>query len=222
MEANKIQIKEHFLDKSQYLVGSGKKDWIFLHHTAGWDNPFQTIDGWNKDTRGKIATEFVLGGQNIKKDLHEYDGVIAQAFPKGNYGWHLGTGNSLMHRNSVGIEICSFGQVVKGLNYVNIPVPENQIVKLAKPFRGYQYWHKYSDKQITSLKELILFISNRDSIDAKKGLVELIKLKGVDAFDVLSIPMCQKQVGMWTHTNVLRGKVDCSPQPNLIDMLLSL
>ena len=65
-----MEIKEHFMDKAQYLVGSGKKEWIFLHHTAGWDNPFGTIDGWNRDTRGQIATEFVLGGENIKKKEH--------------------------------------------------------------------------------------------------------------------------------------------------------
>ena len=222
MEANKIQIKEHFMDKAQYLVGSGKKEWIFLHHTAGWDNPFGTIDGWNRDTRGQIATEFVLGGENIKKKEHIHDGVIAQAFPSGNYGWHLGTGNSLMHRNSVGIEICSFGQVVKGKNYVNLPVPEEQTVKLDKAFRGFQHWHRYSDKQLVSLKALILFIANRDAIDPRKGLVELIKEKGADAFDVMNVAMCTNKHGMWTHTNVLKGKVDCSPQQNLIDMLLSL
>ena len=222
MMTQKIQIKEHFMDKAQYLVGSGKKEWIFLHHTAGWDNPMGTIDGWNRDTRGQIATEFVLGGQNIKKKEHIYDGVIAQAFPSGNYGWHLGTGNSLMHRNSVGIEICNFGQVVKGKNYVNIAVPEEQTVKLDKAFRGFQHWHRYSDKQLESLKELILFIANRDSIDPRKGLVELIKEKGAEAFNVMDVAMCSKKPGMWTHTNVLKGKVDCSPQQKLIDMLLSL
>ncbi len=61
MEATKIQIKEHFMDKAQYLVGSGKKEWIFLHHTAGWDDPFQTIDGWNRDTRGQIDNRVCFG-----------------------------------------------------------------------------------------------------------------------------------------------------------------
>ena len=127
-----------------------------------------------------------------------------------------------MHRNSVGIEICSFGQVVKGKNYVNLPVPEEQTVKLTKAFRGFQHWHRYSDKQLVSLKALILFIANRDAIDPRKGLVELIKEKGADAFDVMNVAMCTNKHGMWTHTNVLKGKVDCSPQQNLIDMLLSL
>jgi hypothetical protein len=53
-------------------------------------------------------------------------------------------------------------------------------------------------------------------------LVELIKEKGADAFDVMDVAMCTNKHGMWSHTNVLKGKVDCSPQQNLIDMLLSL
>ena len=61
-----MEIKEHFLSPKQYFAGPTKKEWVFLHHTAGWDNPIQTIDIWNKDTQGQIATEFVLGGPSIK------------------------------------------------------------------------------------------------------------------------------------------------------------
>lgn len=232
----------NYLPAGEYMAGPTKKEWLFLHHTAGWENPYDVISGWRADTRGPVATEFVIGGQRIRNNTSAWDGEVVQAFPDGGYGWHLGIGNNLMHRNSVGIEVCSFGQLTmdgffKNINgtktwvpmqsgkyytYVGGEVDPTQVIKLAKPFRGYTYYHKYSDKQIAVLKELILYIANRDSIDVRKGLPELIKTKGADAFDFYNIPQVTATKGLWCHTNVSTEKVDMFPQPELITMLLSL
>jgi hypothetical protein len=217
-----LNIKKQFLPKGEYLAGPTKKDWAFLHHTAGWDNPYNTISSWGRDTRGAIATEFVLGGPKITDGSTTWDGELVQAFPTGGYGWHLGTGNNVMHRNSVGIEVCNFGWLKDGKTYVNTVAHESQIVTLAKPFRGYKTWHRYSDKQIAVLKDWILFIAERDNIDVRKGLPELIKSKGVDAFDFFDIKYVTNNPGLWSHTNVRKDKVDMFPQQELIDMLLSL
>ena len=83
---------------------------MFLHHTAGGSNPYACIDQWGRDRRGRVATEFVLGGQNYRTGDDEYDGVMVQAFPEDGYGWHLGqTGSGYMNRHSIGLEICSIG-----------------------------------------------------------------------------------------------------------------
>lgn len=221
--ATGINIVASYMPKGQYYEGPTKKEWLFLHHTAGWHNPFGTVNGWGRDDRGQVATEFVLGGQSVKGNDNTQDGIIVQAFPTGGYGWHLGTGRSAMHTNSVGIEVCNFGQITDGKTYVGTPAHADQIVKLRKSFRGHQYWHKYSDKQIVELKKLILYIANRDSIDVRKGLIELIRTKGVyEAFDFFDVDYCSKHKGLWNHTNVMRGKVDMFPQDELVDMLLSL
>jgi peptidoglycan hydrolase-like protein with peptidoglycan-binding domain len=217
-----LDIKRQFLPKGEYLAGPTKKDWLFLHHTAGWENPYNVITAWARDNRGTIATEFVLGGPKITNGDTRWDGELVQAFPTGGYGWHLGTGNNVMHRNSVGIEVCNFGWIKDGKTYVNTVADPSQVVTLSKAFRGHKTWHRYSDKQIQVLKDWILFIANRDNIDVRKGLPELIKQKGADAFDVFDIKMCEKTPGLWSHTNVRRDKVDMFPQQELIDMLLSL
>ena len=217
-----LNIKKQFLPKGEYLAGPTKKDWVFLHHTAGWDNPYNTITSWGRDNRGAIATEFVLGGPKITDGSTTWDGELVQAFPAGGYGWHLGTGNNLMHRNSVGIEVCNFGWIKDGKTYVNTNVHQSQIVTLDKPFRGHKTWHRYSDAQISVLKEWILFIANRDNIDVRKGLPELIKSKGADAFDFFDVAYVTKNPGLWNHTNVRKDKFDMFPQQELIDMLLSL
>jgi hypothetical protein len=127
-----------------------------------------------------------------------------------------------MHRNSVGIEVNNFGWVRDGKTYVNTIALPSQIVTLAKPFRGHKTWHRYSDTQISILRDWILFIADRDNIDVRKGLPELIKTRGVDAFDFFDVAHVTKTPGLWNHTNVRRDKTDMFPQPELIDMLLSL
>jgi hypothetical protein len=238
-ENNEEFIRERILPRGEFLVGPTKKEWVFLHHTAGWHNPYNTIDGWSRDNRGQVATEFVIGGPSIRGNDNEFDGEVVKCIPDGGYGWHLGTGNNVMHRNSVGIEVCNFGQLTKGgyrkngtwikLNddkfytYVGTEVHPNQIVELTEPFRGFKFWHKYSDNQISNLKNLILHISKRDSIDIRKGLIELIKKEGeFKAFNKVDITMCNRTKGLWSHTNVMSGKFDMFPQPELVVMLLSL
>jgi hypothetical protein len=217
-----LEIKKHYMPVGTYFPGPVKKQWIFLHHTAGWENPYQVADMWARDNRGNVATEFVLGGPSVKDGNTKFDGELVQAFPEGGYGWHTGTGNSVMHRNSVAIEVCNMGQIVNGKTYVNTPADPNQIVKLAKPFRGFQFWHKYSDAQIETLKQWILFIADKYDIDPRVGLVEYVKARGADGFDVLDLDRANKTPGMYSHTNIIRGKVDMFPQQELIDMLLSL
>jgi hypothetical protein len=217
-----INIKTQFLPRGEYFAGPTKKDWLFLHHTAGWENPYNVITAWGRDTRGQIATEFVLGGPKITDGDTRWDGEIVQAFPAGGYGWHLGTGNNVMHRNSVGIEVCNFGWIKDGRTYVNTVANTSQLCTLAKPFRGFTQWHRYSDKQIQSLKDLIIHIANRDNIDVRKGLPELVKSKGAAAFDIVDTALVARTPGLWNHTNVRKDKFDMFPQPELLDMLMEL
>lgn len=218
-----LVIHRHFLPPKEYFEGPTKKEFVFLHHTAGWDNPYSTIDSWAKDTRGSIATEFVLGGQTVKGTGHKYDGELVQAFPDGGYGWHLGDNGSMhMHKHSVAIEVCNFGYIKDGKTYAGASVDKSQIVTLSKPFRGFKDWHRYSDKQIQTLKLWLLWIAERDNIDVRAGLPKLIKEKGADAFEYNENAYYGKVKGVWSHTNTRKDKFDMFPQQELLDMLTSL
>ena len=221
--SNGLEVIEYFMPKDEYLSGPIKAEWLFLHHTAGWHNPFNTIKNWDADKIGKIATEFVLGGPSCKGTDDQYDGVVVQAFPKGCWGYHLGkNGSQTMHKNSIGIEVCNFGYVVNGKTYAGATVDESQIVKLAKPFRGHTLWQKYYDKQIEVMKLWMLWIAERDGIDIRAGLPALIKQKGADAFEWNEDAYYGRVKGTWTHTNIRKDKVDMFPQQELLDMLVSL
>ena len=219
-----LNIKEHFLPKKEYVNGKYSNDYIIIHHTAGWDDPFQVIDCWGRDSLGRVATEFVIGGQRCTDGRNVYDGQIVRSYPEGNQGYHIGaSGSSYMNIHSVGIELCNMGWVNNGKTYTGALVKQDQIVKLKEPFRGYTNWHKYSDKQLQSLRELLLYISKRDNIDLHKGIYQWIKMEGVArAFEYHQDAYFGKVKGLITHANIRKDKYDVSPQPELVDMILTL
>jgi len=220
---NGLIVNRHFLPKGEYLEGPSKKEYCFLHHTAGWNNPYKTVRNWGNDTRGRIATEFVLGGQKLTNGNADYDGVMVQCMPEGAYGWHLGkNGSQYMHKHSVGIEVNNFGYLKNGKAYQGSTAHESQIVELAEPFRGYKEWHRYSDAQIEALDKWIRWIGERDGIDIRAGLPALVKEHGASAFEFNADAYYGKVKGLWTHTNTRKDKTDMFPQQELLDLLVSL
>jgi hypothetical protein len=220
---NGLIVNRHFLPKGEYLNGPSKKEYCFLHHTAGWNNPYKTVRNWGNDTRGRIATEFVLGGQKLTNGNNDYDGVMVQCMPEGAYGWHLGkNGSQYMHKHSVGIEVNNFGYLKNGKAYQGSTAHESQIVELAESFRGYKQWHRYSDAQIEALDKWIRWIGERDGIDIRAGLPALVKEKGAAAFEWNADAYYGKVKGLWTHTNTRKDKTDMFPQQELLDLLTSL
>lgn len=219
-----LVIHKHYMPANEYKTDDVPMnyEYAFLHHTAGWDNPFNTIDQWARDSRGPVATEFVIGGINILTGDKSNDGIIVQSFPEGSYAWHLGLGNTYMHRHSVGIELCNFGPLTDTLKtWTGLSVPKEYVNP--QLFRGKQYWHKYTDEQILKLKDLLLYIAARDNIDLKDGLVKRILDKGPDtAFSYWPEAVDGSVKGLLTHLNVSKYNYDIVPQPELVEMLLDI
>jgi hypothetical protein len=219
-------IHKHYLPKGEYVNGPIKNEYIVLHHTAGNANPYRCIDHWGRDTRGRIATEFVLGGISHRNGDDEFDGVMVQAFPKGSQGWHLGkTGSGFMNRHSVGLEICSMGYLdsVDKTTNVGSKCISDQVRELSQHFKGKLFWHKYSEAQIKETEKWIKYVGERDSIDIRLGLKQFIKKYGpIKGFDFQRDAYYGKIKGLLTHTNVRKDKMDCYPDPDFVDMIMSL
>lgn len=224
------KIKDYKLNSGQYINQTNKKKLIFIHHTAGWSNPYAVVDDWNKDTRGAIGTHYVIGGINAKTGDRRHDGEIVKAIDHKNHAYHLG-GNlpSNLTTESISIELCSFGQLTeksgKFYTYVNTEVDKSQVITLSKAFRGFKHWHAYSQAQIDSLIKLIIDIGKSENIDIKKGLPYLLKSK--DPWDALELnsALCRDGSslgGIWSHTNVRLDKVDVYPHPVLMAELKKL
>jgi N-acetyl-anhydromuramyl-L-alanine amidase AmpD len=226
------QISELMLSSDEYVTEYGKiknRKQIFLHHTSGWNDPYATIKSWERDDRGKIGTHFVIGGINLKNDDSKFDGMIVKCIPDEYFGWHLGSTskdgiNFEMHKTSIGIEICNFGYLIekngKYFTYTGQQVPAKYVEDLGFKFRGYRFWHKYTDAQISALEHVLKMLSKKYSIDLSKGLANnLLTMSSNNAFEYSKDAVSGKITGILSHTNVRKDKTDVSPQKNLVEML---
>ena len=164
MSLDTSKIKQVPMKESQYIKEVTEKKQIVLHHTAGNSSGVGTIKMWDADDRGRIATCVTISGKGQSKDT--YDGEICQAFSSKYWGYHLGLKPDVfrakgvpykaLDKHAIGIEICSWGPLdkVNGkfYNYVDREVPADQVTELNTPYKGYKFYHRYTDAQIESVK----------------------------------------------------------------------
>ena len=216
-----MNIKQIAFPASQYMQDVFPKKQIYLHHTAGNANAEQVFKGWAAYTE-RIATCVSISG----KGTATIDGQIVQGFSSKYWAYHLGLKQDIFTKHkvpyqsldkiSIGIEICCWGQLTlkdgKFYNYVNREVPADQVCELEKPFKGYKYFHNYTDAQIESTKELLLLWKEKYGIPLEYN---------EDIWDIT--PRALKgEPGVYTHNSVRKDKVDIYPHPKLIEMLKSL
>lgn len=209
---------QHPLPKSQYIQSTDPKKAIVIHHTAGGHRPDYTVDAWTQDSQ-RVATAFVIGGKSIVNGDTQFDGEVYQCYDAKYYAFHLGVkGHPNLEKQSIGIEVCNYGWLRpangKFFNYVNKPVPADQVTDLGHEWRGYRYWHSYTPAQIQSLKQLLQMLSVQFKIPIRK------------AWNVLSFGYNSSAVagagGLWTHANYRKDKTDMYPHPALVAMLNTL
>jgi peptidoglycan hydrolase-like protein with peptidoglycan-binding domain len=235
---NGLTIYDCLLTDEEYIKKQSPKDTIWLHHTAGGSRPDWTIGGWEKDyikdkdgnpildSKGnlqplRVATHFVIGRSSSSSDEKVWDGKIVKAFDDRYWAYHLGISKNseILNSRSISIELCNYGPLTiskdgRFLNYVNREVAEKDVVKLSKPFRGYTYWEKYTDKQLDSLSKLITYLQNRWNIEIERGIYNEDWFNYDDKWFIPG--------GLRSHTQVRRDKFDLFPQKELIQMLNSL
>lgn len=217
-----MNIQQYPLPENQYHKKEFPKKQIVIHHTASGPSAKQNIDYWKSDPVA-VATAFVIGK----------DGIIYQAFGSKYYAAHLGVTSAMLHalgfadyatrcdklhKESVGIELTSWGGLNKKngkwRSYANAIVPDADVERYTPKFRGFSGFEKYSDAQITALRELLLYLCDKFEITSKYH---------PDMWDV-SKKALGGAPGIWTHTSyrIASDKQDCHPQPELVAMLKSL
>lgn len=226
-----MEFIDKILEKGEYYAEIAEKTEIYLHHTAGSHRPDWVIAAWDTDDTadktGKksprsVATAYVIGGISTRdpKD-NAFDGKIYRAFDDKFWAHHIGStaaNNRTLNKISVAVEVCNYGPLTLGsdakfYNYVNSVVPNDQVVKLDKPFRGFTYFHAYTDKQIATIKDFIL------AMKAKYPKIELkTPLLTVEGFE-LNAQAQAGAPGVFSHSNTRKDKTDMVPQPKLIAML---
>ena len=90
------------------------------------------------------------------------------------------------------------------------------VTKLDATFKGYTYYHDITDKQVQSLKELILYLTTKyPTIPLKTKLVDSKNYELLD--DAKNgVP------GIYVHTNYRTDKFDWPPVKKITDMLATI
>ena len=218
------KIKQVPLNKGEFLTTLVKKVQATVHHTAGGPSGVNTVGGWNKDKRGPIATPFTISGPGAR---NSYDGEIIQAFSSKYWAYHLGVktevfkARGLKWKNldalAIGIEICNWGGLDyengKFLNYVDGVVNPKDVITLDQPFKGYTHFHKYSDAQIESLRQLLVYLGETYGIDLTYSYDQMFKV---------SEKALKGENGLFTHNSYRKDKIDIYPCPRMIAMFETL
>ena len=216
-------IIKSWLLPNQYVQDSDfTPNQIYLHHTAG-GTAESTIRYWSSN-KERVCTHFII----------DRDGKTYQTIPlEKSWGFHLyvsSPGNKINRKfkidskkydkQSIGIELCNYGYVTKFedkfLNCYGKVINPKDVVKLDKPYQGYEYWEKYTDAQLNSLQHLLNFL-----------LEQYPKIKSSLQKDHRNIFNINQNAlnfvpGIYSHTSVRTDKFDCYPYPNLITMLNNL
>jgi len=215
------------LTDNQYFREEQPKSQLYLHHTAGNPSAVNTAKYWQQDAT-RVATAFIISGKvKMPNSNNEKDGSIIQCFSSKFWAYHLGLKQEMFNsfgvpyksldKISIGIEICNWGQLTKEedgtfKNYINGTVPADEVTELETPFKGYKYFHSYTDAQINATKELVIFLCDKFNIS---------KTYNDDIF-ALNKRAFNGDNGIYTHNSVRKDKVDVYPCPRLINMLKNL
>jgi len=198
------QIKKLPLKSDQYYPTAQKKTHIILHHTAG-GSAASSVAGWAA-TPEHIATPYII----------DRDGTIYETYSPEFWAYHLGVkGATWLEKASIGIEICSYGQLTPNvagelLTYTKKVIPKEKAAKVS--FRGFEYYEAYTPEQITALKQLLPYLMDRFGIKPQADRKNFWEYR-----DAKTLPP-----GIWSHTTVRKDKVDIFPQKEIVELVNSL
>jgi hypothetical protein len=214
-------------NKVLYVPTETKKTMLFLHHTAGnqageeWVIRDVTLGTWKKYDY-PLATHYVI-----------QDGITEQIFDEKYWSYHCGY-STKVNKCSLSVELGSYGCLKlrdgkywaeANTNYTTTTIPENQVARTVdkygnpKPYRGFEYMHKYTSYQLLKLENLIIgWREKHKGIDWKFDYDEMFPGMGI-AGTKLSENAKKAIPGVYSHCSTEEQKIDVMPQKELIDML---
>lgn len=224
---NLAKIRTYPFPIDDYFHEVVPKTQVVLHHTISGDGVIGDIKTWEDDPQ-VVGTAFII----------DRLGTPWQLFSSKYWAWHLGVGKRALDSASIGIELDNWGWLIPGDgttmqfgkkkdgspkmvntiagkyyayygNAVTVPMQH-----YPDGFRGYNYYEKYTDAQIRTAGELLLFFNRKYSIPLDYN---------EDMFEV-SQRALNGTPGIWSHTSYrpAPAKTDIHPQPEIIEMLKSL
>lgn len=212
----KPQIISSPVDESQYYHDIYPKKQIIGHHTVSGPGISGDIAWWNK-FKDHVCTPYII----------DRDGGIHQCFNENYWAYALGLkshlllqagselGKTQIEKAAIHIELDSWGGLIKrGEHFYNgygkrVTAP---VVDYGNDYRGFRYFEKYTDKQITAFGELLCYLSEEHGIPVGYSN---------EMFQVSSKAL-KGERGLFSHCSFRPDKSDMHPQPELLEMLRNL
>lgn len=202
--------------KDQYVRETTNKNQVVIHHTVSGDNAKAVTRYWGSDKR-RVATCIIISR----------DGTPYQLFSSRYWGYHLGVKAKTfanygipykkLDKYSIGVELTNWGGLKKidGKFYNAYGgVVTTDIVEYPDGYRGFKYFQKYTDAQIQTLKELLIYWN---------GVYDIpLDYKGNDNEYDLSLDALNGASGVYSHTSFRSDKSDFHSQKEMLDMLKNL
>lgn len=181
---------------------------ICLHDLAG------TLQGslnwWIRDGQA-VNTPIIVGR----------DGKATQIYHSMRWGFALGLDhnrNREIEELTLSVELENWGWLknVDGIfyNWAGGIVPAAEVCELEKPWRGLQYFHKYTAEQLETTRLLCKHWGEVYDIP--------LHYKDKELWNLSDNARYAKVGGVYTHASFRRDKTDISPQPAMIEMLKEL
>jgi len=232
IEISKIK-KIDFPEDSYYREDTPKNQ-VVLHFTVSGEGVKGDIDTW-LSMKSRVATPLIVERDGTPYQIFSskywaHHLGIKSTFLKEQGFKDSSKRNDLLNKGSIGIEIDNWGGLVLGDgtekkfgnklvktikgkfyadygNVVNVPV-----VEYPNGFRGYYYFEKFTDHQIQTVGELLLFFNKRYDIPLDYN---------EDMWDISKDALSGKR-GIYTHVSYRTDKSDLHPQVEMIEMLKAL
>lgn len=226
------KIKWYPAPLKEYYQEIFEKKQIVLHHTASGGDVRGDMDYLNNDSQGAVNCAFFLNRNGdwwqafSSKFWSNHLGVPASTFKK----FKVNNSAKSLHQKSIAIEIDCWGWLEKGgftnsagkwvakdpnkfYSYTGAEVPADRVQYYPEGFLGKKYYEKYTDAQIKSLEDMLVYLCDTYKI-SKEYNPNMWKVNA----DALS-----GKNGIWTHVSYREsGKWDCHFQKELVDMLKNL
>lgn len=201
------------LPAQEFFPPGGPKTGIAVHHTVG--GSAQSTFRWWLEDKQMVGTAFII----------DRDGTTYEVFDPAAWAWQFGlrwaqAQKTKFERRFIGIEMASEGGLVEanGKLYCFDRVspktekPRNEAFDYGRVYRGYRYFDKYEDAQVTALLELINHLC--DQFHIKRQVPDQF-------FDYHGDKLANFE-GIIGHTMVREDKSDPAPVQALWDRIITV
>jgi hypothetical protein len=178
-----------------------------------------------------IGSAFAIGGklesywlyESKIRNTEEVNGMIYKFFDEEYWANCIRSGqpnDMSINSTAIGITLCNMGGLIVSstgmmLNSFGLPVNDKDVFDLGRNYKGYRYFHNYTNEQIDSLYQLIRWTMSKYNIKISRSIY------GQPLWWDISRDALNARTGIWNGNNFSEN-CDIYPHPLLIEMLNKL